>query len=102
MKLYTTIAPRWGTLDGCIERCSAVRQDTRREGTDSRRASVRVAWRILGSDENRDGLWMVSCRTPEHMRGISPHDGLTYGGCETIGDGSDEAMIAWVTERVRR
>lgn len=88
-RIYTTLAPSISVYDGCIERASTVKQDTRREGTGQGRCRARVAWRILGDDSN--GKWMISCRTPRYLRG-----GLAAG--EVIGDGSDEAVVAWLLD----
>ena len=89
-RIYTTLAPRWFDFeDGCIERASTVEQGTGREGTGAREGRARVAWRILGG--SNDGSWMLSCRTPLPLRG-----GL--GPTDRIGDGSDEAMVAWLLD----
>ena len=90
MKLYTTIAPRWhDTWAGCIERCSLVQQDRNPEGDESQQRAARVASRILGTLV-ADPLWEVDSKTPVRLLG-------DLHRWEIIGDGSDEAMIAWVT-----
>lgn len=103
MKIYTQIAddfegPTGSDISspGIIERAATRPLDTVQEGR-GQRMSCRVAWRRLGtSEEDDDSKWMISCRTPNHLFG-----GLE-GASDQISDGSDEAMVKWLTEKVER
>lgn len=92
--IHLTIAPReepW--QEGCIERASVQEQDSNREATGMCGSTARVAWRVLGSPHLQGPWagWMYSCRTPLRLRDERFEAGAI------IGDGSDAAMIAWVT-----